>query len=86
MLERLKTWLDARADVRQKQQAAAAAAATTRDAAGDGDGDGVSRATPRREGLRPRVAGKAAATAAAGSDDRYVLVTVGTTKFEALIK
>jgi len=85
MLNRLRSWLDANADAR-RAAAAATAAGRAKDA-GDAAPTTTTAAasTPRREGLRPR-AGAAAVAGAVKGGEAYVLVTVGTTKFEALIR
>jgi hypothetical protein len=87
MLDRLKAWLDAREDARRQgatTTTAAAAAADGANAAASSSSHPPTTPGARRAGLRPRGTGGAKAPAAA--DDAYVLVTVGTTKFEALIK
>jgi hypothetical protein len=84
MLDRLRTWLDAREDARRRRESQQGS-----NSVGDARTAAAAAPTPsRRAGLRPRaVAGaKPSATATAASDDAYVLVTVGTTKFEALIE
>ena len=81
MLDRLKSWLDAREEARRRQQQ------HEREGVGAGTATASSSersAAARIPGLRPRGAG--GAKAAGGDDEPYVLVTVGTTKFEALIK
>lgn len=91
MLDRLKSWLDAREDAR-RQQSRQASRGRGGDLPAAADDASAPRPTAaRREGLRPRAGvggAKASASAPAGGSfgDAYVLVTVGTTKFEALIK
>lgn len=86
MLDRLRTWLDAREDARRRRESQQG----SNSVGGDARTAAAAPTPSRREGLRPRaVAGgtKPSATAAASaSEDPYVLVTVGTTKFEALIR
>jgi hypothetical protein len=83
MLDRIKAWLDKRAEARRAQQATPATTRRARDAADGADANAGNISSSRRAGLRAR--GAAVAKPAAG-EEAYVLVTVGTTKFEALIK